>query len=125
MDRADCDAGVSSISQSLLQTYPHLQARSLREKKSRTGRRLVLYYLTFLSLFYLRFTSPNPNQIHTDLSDTLPYLTSPNPNQIHTDLSDTLPYLTLPTPNQIHTDLSDMHVYILAHWTLQARWLPP
>ena len=25
---ADCDAGVSSISQSLLQTYPHLQALS-------------------------------------------------------------------------------------------------
>ena len=25
---ADCDAGVSSISQSLLQTYPHLQAAS-------------------------------------------------------------------------------------------------
>ena len=46
---ADCDAGVSSISQSLLQTYPHLQ---------------------------------------------------------------------------IHTDLSDMHVYIFAHWTLQATPSP-
>ena len=56
---ADCDAGVSSISQSLLQTYPHLQV-STDSSKSAPRRKWVLltadphdtdfYYLTLPGL---------------------------------------------------------------------------